>query len=306
MTTHHYLSPRVLDGTWTKTTTVNGLCLSTGRDNEPLTARNIVNDSRGENSGRPPPLNPNHITSQHSTSGGSMHGEDACTADSASGGTTAPDSGTTSAEELLNSNGPPQEGSQRNQNKEAYKRKRLKPGLRIGTLNIRGAGSDGTQDKWNHMNQVIRDNQIGILTVQETHLSNEKLDSLNRLFERSMQIISSEDHTRPNSKGVAILLNKRLVKWEEAKSKEIISGRAILLTLPWVNQPDTIVLNILAIYAPNDPKESETFWNKLKEKGEQGTLPTIDIILGDFNVIEEAIDRLPSHPDNENTANLPN
>ncbi|KIJ30538.1 hypothetical protein M422DRAFT_267982 [Sphaerobolus stellatus SS14] len=115
-----------------------------------------------------------------------------------------------------------------------------------------------------------------------------------------MRVISSEDPMRPNSKGVAFLLNKRLVRWKEATTKEIFPGRALLLTLPWVEQPEAVSLHILAIYAPNDDQESKRFWEALNSMKRCGTLPDIDIMLGDFNIIEEAMDRLPSHPDNEN------
>jgi hypothetical protein len=56
--------------------------------------------------------------------------------------------------------------------------KRTKATLKIASLNMRGRGTD----KWNHINQLIRDNKIGILAIQETHLDDDKKDRLELLF----------------------------------------------------------------------------------------------------------------------------
>ncbi|KIM39174.1 hypothetical protein M413DRAFT_29721 [Hebeloma cylindrosporum] len=65
--------------------------------------------------------------------------------------------------------------------------------------------------------------------------------------------------------------------------------------MPW--QGDSVI-NILAIYAPNTPQENAAFWSELSDKWEPGGLPIPDVMLGDFNMVEEAIDRLPPHRDN--------
>ena len=67
------------------------------------------------------------------------------------------------------------------------------------------------------------------------------------------------------------------------------------MCLPW--QGDSVV-NILAVYAPNVAQENTTFWSALSDKWEAGGLPIPDVMLGDFNVVEEAIDCLPPHQDN--------
>ena len=63
------------------------------------------------------------------------------------------------------------------------------------------------------MNQLMRDRQIGILAIQETHLKLNELNSLNQLFEKSLVVHTSEDTNNANSKGVASALNNRLVRW---------------------------------------------------------------------------------------------
>jgi hypothetical protein len=68
----------------------------------------------------------------------------------------------------------------------------------------------------------------------------------------------------------------------------------MLLTLPWHTD---LTLTILNVYAPNAHNENEQFWDTLETKWSDMNLPFPDIMLGDFNIVEDAIDRLPSHKD---------
>jgi hypothetical protein len=68
----------------------------------------------------------------------------------------------------------------------------------------------------------------------------------------------------------------------------------MLFTLPWHSN---LTLTILNIYAPNVHSESQAFWESLDLEWDRQGLPPPDIMLGDFNIVEDAIDRLPSHTD---------
>jgi hypothetical protein len=68
----------------------------------------------------------------------------------------------------------------------------------------------------------------------------------------------------------------------------------MLFTLPWHSN---LTLTILNIYAPNVHSESQAFWESLDLEWIRQGLPPPDIMLGDFNIVEDAIDRLPSHTD---------
>jgi len=166
--------------------------------------------------------------------------------------------------------------------------------LTISSLNIRGGGSANTRPKWQHINQIMREKEIGILAVQETHLKQTDVDELNDQFCGQLEIINSCDPTQPNAKGVAFVLNNRKTAWDEASTNEIIPGRAISLIIPWQR---TSRLNVLAIYAPNAPTENVDFWETLERKWLEDNLPVPDILLGDFNLVEEMVDRLPAHSD---------
>ncbi|KAJ7081679.1 hypothetical protein C8R44DRAFT_835768 [Mycena epipterygia] len=112
---------------------------------------------------------------------------------------------------------------------------------------MHGRFHDG-QDKWLHVNQIMRDKRIGILALQETHLSQKDTDNLNSFFERNLAIFSTIDPTSPSGKGVAIV-----------------------------------------------PAENANFLETLQEKMSQLSRP--DFVLGDFNMVEEALDRLHHHKD---------
>ncbi|EIN10348.1 hypothetical protein PUNSTDRAFT_65244, partial [Punctularia strigosozonata HHB-11173 SS5] len=81
---------------------------------------------------------------------------------------------------------------------------------------------------------------------------------------------------------------------------EIVPGRAIFVSLPWHNEK---TLHTLGVYAPNDPEENRTFWINLRRQLKTLRLPQPDVVLGDFNIVEDKIDRLPTHPDNGEAVN---
>lgn len=66
-----------------------------------------------------------------------------------------------------------------------------------------------------------------------------------------------------------------------------------MVSIPWRRDH----MNILAVYAPNPPQENTIFWTALWCKLLEIQHNRIDIMLGDFNMVEEAIDRLPAHQD---------
>ena len=141
---------------------------------------------------------------------------------------------------------------------------------------------------------MMRDNAIALLAIQETHLTDELAAQFEDLFGNSFVLNYSPDpHTR-NARGVAVVLNRRLIDTRNSSSKTIIPGRALITSIPW---NDNRYINILSVYAPNPPRENADLWTKIS-----ATLPSLnnaqpDILLGDFNLVEDALDRLPSNQD---------
>ncbi|KAH7905270.1 hypothetical protein BJ138DRAFT_994185, partial [Hygrophoropsis aurantiaca] len=97
--------------------------------------------------------------------------------------------------------------------------------------------------KWLLVNQIIRDSKIGILALQETHLTKEEESKLNELFKSKIRIISSinEEHTK--ARGVALVLNNRTTNTKNIKEYELIPGRALLIQVPW---HDEELINVMA------------------------------------------------------------
>ncbi|KAF9778453.1 Endonuclease/exonuclease/phosphatase, partial [Thelephora terrestris] len=165
-----------------------------------------------------------------------------------------------------------------------------KASFKIASLNIKGRKS-GEIEKWMHIPQVIRENNIAAMAVQETHLTDDLANQFQGLFGTRLTIHYSPDPQTRNARGVAIVLNKKYLKTDDVRETVIVPGRAIMVNLPW---QDTQRINILAIYAPNSPREIKEFWKTITRKL-NGTQP--DVTLGDFNLVEDAIDRIPSKID---------
>ncbi|KNZ71553.1 hypothetical protein J132_08609 [Termitomyces sp. J132] len=127
-------------------------------------------------------------------------------------------------------------------------------------------GSSKSETKWNHINQIIRDKKIGILMVQETHLTEERKNNLEKVFSKRMLIFHSGDPKNPTSKGgVAVVLNHNLINVQGAEMTEIIPGRAMMVSSNWHKDE---VINILIVYAPNitehEERENGVFWRRIR------------------------------------------
>jgi exonuclease III len=183
---------------------------------------------------------------------------------------------------------------------ETHHGKRTKASVLIASCNMKGRGETdhldrlSSNNKWMHINQIMRERKLGILALQETHMTDDLDAKINGLFGKRILTIHSRDEESPNSKGVSLVINKELLNTDNIKSADIIAGRAIAANIPWHGNEN---LTILAIYAPNRPDENRNFWNELNEKWERMRLPKPDIVVGDFNFVESFVDRLPAHED---------
>jgi ribonuclease HI/exonuclease III len=186
------------------------------------------------------------------------------------------------------------------------RKKNTKAAIRIASLNMKGYHAadplnPGTKlNKWNHINQIMRDEGLAVLVLQETHLTEDRKDELERLFPKLL-ILASYDHENPSGRaGIAVVIHKDKMLTEEITVNEIRRGRAMMVQTKWHSSEQN--LTILAVYAPNDGAESENFFIEIKNFLETNNqLGSPDVMLGDFNVVENAIDRLPMHSDREKT-----
>ncbi|KAF9552434.1 DNase I-like protein, partial [Agrocybe pediades] len=148
--------------------------------------------------------------------------------------------------------------------------------------------------KWDHVNQILRTKKVGILAIQEAHLKDEDVAHLHEKFPSRLHILNNSDPLMTAAKGVAVIINKSLLPWKEAKQDILVPGRASLITIPWHSDEK---LRILAVYAPNRTEDNKNFWDDLVKLWETRRLPKPDILLGDMNIVEDPIDRLPARKD---------
>lgn len=153
-------------------------------------------------------------------------------------------------------------------------------------------------EKWSAVYNTIKDHKIAVLALQETHLDKETLHSINECFRKRLTVVNSELPRNPRtSAGVAFVINRALVAPKDFTTTELIEGRALAIKFKWHNDDDILLINI---YAPNNRREHPDFWETVDSKRRAKGLRRPDMMLGDFNLTEERIDRTPAHLDDVN------
>lgn len=204
--------------------------------------------------------------------------------------------------------GPPLSPDQANinqRNNNITQKKKLRANILIATLNMKGRASpdlgNSAISKWSSVQHVMRAKKIGILCIQESHLTNEHEAQIEALYSRRIKVINSKDPFRPgNSAGVAFVLNKELLDTTNIETTEIIPGRALTIK---IKRNNNSYLTLLNIYAPNNLTKHPEFWDLISKTWQDKNLPQPDLMLGDFNLTEDSLDRAPARQDNENAVN---
>jgi exonuclease III len=124
--------------------------------------------------------------------------------------------------------------------------------------------------------------------VGEAHLDEERLESINSVYKRQLQVHFSQDQNTPNANGVVIVISKGQLKTGNITTWEIIPGRAMILE---TTQHDGTPLSILGVYAPNTPGENSDFWTAIQQWFESHPRTRkLDVLGGDTNFVEDALD----------------
>ncbi|KAL1670891.1 Endonuclease/exonuclease/phosphatase, partial [Schizophyllum commune] len=167
-------------------------------------------------------------------------------------------------------------------------------GLRIASLNISGRGANSIMQighKWHDLWRLMKGKRINAMGLQETHLNDTYLPELQTFFEGKLKIYNSIEEDKPNEKGVAIVLNTRLTNTTDIEVHDIIPGRAIMVVLAWHGVLKHTILNT---YAPaTNAPDRRRFWVELTQIMINKNLPAPDTHLGDHNMVEDGMDRLP-------------
>ena len=143
---------------------------------------------------------------------------------------------------------------------------------------------------------MMRKKKIEVLAIQESHLTEASADQISTLFDKKISLYNSSATKNPSaSAGVAFVINKELVNIKSANMTTLIPVRVTYLSLEW--QQDGPI-NLLNVYAPTNLSSHPTFWAQLKGRWQDSGLPKPHLLLGDFNVTKDLIDRAPTHLDN--------
>ena len=181
-----------------------------------------------------------------------------------------------------------------------YNTYKKKANINIATLNVKGATAPSHNmnltEKWSTINHTIRTNKIAILALQETHLDEELASEINRCFHRSFDLHYSYNPNNPRgSAGVAFVINKALISPKHVTVQALIPGRVIVLTIAWSGTQNTTIMNV---YAPVDRQKQPDLWAQTERRRSRARIPHPDFVLGDFNLTEDPIDRVPPRLDN--------
>lgn len=168
--------------------------------------------------------------------------------------------------------------------------------LKIGSLNVWGAGGNAGRIKWSQVISIMKREKLGLLVTQELHTQDNDIDMLNKTYKPKYNFVHTYNRENTGSKGIVIIVNRQNLPNSIQDVREIIHGRAITALIKW---RDKTCLSILAVYAPNDARDNKEFWENLNSKwtDPESTLPEINVMMGDFNLVKEAIDRHPPHAD---------
>ncbi|KAJ7148028.1 Endonuclease/exonuclease/phosphatase, partial [Mycena crocata] len=183
-------------------------------------------------------------------------------------------------------------------------KKNTKASIKVAGLNIRGNGSTDVynpKNKWYEVWQTMWRQKVAVLVVGEAHMDDQRKVDIESLYARCIRLEFTKDPQTANAKGVALVLNKNMIKTNAIRTREMIPGRVIVLEMTNV---DGKPFSVLGIYAPNPPGENAVFWKEIQTWFERHrNIRRPDIMVGDTNIVESEIDRLPVHPDNEAAVN---
>ena len=170
----------------------------------------------------------------------------------------------------------------------------LRPGIKVASLNMRGR-LKGNKDKLKMVIDWLRLNKIAILAVQETHLMEDSIRELNLKY-RNLKFFGSGLST--SSSGILFILADRAGEPQNTYFTELIKGRSGLLSLEYGTQ----TINIINIYMPNNKLHQKETLIELRQK--MDNIQDINnkelLIIGDWNFVEDSIDRSPQHNDDHN------
>ena len=161
--------------------------------------------------------------------------------------------------------------------------KSRRTGIKIGTFNMKGRKLNG-RSKFKEISTQLLLEKITLLIVQETRVNDQLIDKI-KAENPNITIWNSGDHS--NKEGIALIgLNKNMLEIK-VEQETIIAGRLNVYTVTMFSEN----IKILAIYSPNELTQKVAFWKEIRELSKTELKP--DLVIGDFNFVENPLDRFP-------------
>ena len=165
-----------------------------------------------------------------------------------------------------------------------------KQGVRIATLNVKGRNKE-KKSKWPTIATLMRKQRILVLGLQEMHLDENEADKIRKMCPK-IELINNGSST--SKEGIAFVINKELANNMTWSCENMIEGRLSKLTIEVEEERG---LDIVLLYAPNGDNDKMNFFNELNNKLRQERKNENIIVMGDFNSVENELDRMPHRKD---------
>jgi exonuclease III len=183
-------------------------------------------------------------------------------------------------------------------NKDHDPKKSKVSGLKFASMNIRGKNYSDKSSKLKDIATMMLKHRIAVMAIQETRMDQEAAEAAQREHPNLIIINSGRSTAK---EGVAFLLNKRAFK--EQFDYEVINmqvGKTMALILR-LGKPDSneerLTYFVMNVHMPNEHQDKIDLLNKMIGRTRQYKTFTNKIIMGDWNIVEDAIDRSPQHKD---------
>ena len=103
----------------------------------------------------------------------------------------------------------------------------------LAALNVKGANSSATWDKWKGIIHSMLSKRIAILCVLESHSDDNQINKLNTKYGPNLHFTHSHDVHNHRSKGIVIVTNKNKTNSIPTNLISINPGRALSFEINW-------------------------------------------------------------------------
>ena len=144
----------------------------------------------------------------------------------------------------------------------------------LSSIKVLSANCQGLRsiDKRTDVLSFLKETKASIVCLQDTHLTNKDLNSVKRIWHECYV-----HGTKPNSRGVAILLNNNF-EYHVHETNKDMEGNYIQLILTC----GSIKINLINLYAPNS--DDPNFFSEIDKLTTYEDADYV-VLCGDFNLV---------------------